>query len=324
MTRRIVVLGGTGFFGAAAVELLRGGCTVASRRTGVDVRDVASLRAFLREGDVVIDAAGPFHDRGTGLIEAACGVGADVLDLSDSLAYAERVAATEERVARAGIRVLTSCSSVSAIDAAFVRLSGIAKPERVRAFLAPASRRAGRGAVLASFFASLARPVRVRRGGALVPVAAWSESRAFAMPAPVGPVRGGLMETADALWLPRAWPSLRDAEFYVDPRVPLWTVRFPGARAFSWLGRVFGRVDGGVGAEIEGGDGAVVRCSLVAGDGAHRIAVAPAVIAARAIAEGRFEPRGLVPPDRQVDPDELMSVCASFGAALRREEGTGR
>jgi hypothetical protein len=314
MSRRIVVLGGTGFFGASIVELLRGECTVASRRTGVDVRDAASLRAFLRAGDVVIDAAGPFQERGTEFVAAACDVGADVLDLSDSLAYAERVVAMEERIARAGIRVLTSCSSVSAIDAAFVRLSGIARPERVRAFLAPASRRAGRGAVLASFFASLGRDVRVRRGGTLVSVPAWSESRAFAMPAPVGPVCGGLMETADALLLPRAWPSLRDVEFYVDPRVPLWAVRLPGARALSWLGRIFGRVDGGVAAEIDG-----VRCSLVAGDGAHRIAVAPAVLAARSIAEGRFEARGLVAADRCVDADELVRFCESLGATFQRE-----
>ena len=50
--RRIVVAGGMGFFGAAAVERLRAdGCDplVASRRTGLNVEDSESIRRFLRE-----------------------------------------------------------------------------------------------------------------------------------------------------------------------------------------------------------------------------------------------------------------------------------
>lgn len=61
--RRVVVLGGAGLFGGAAVELLR--------RHGVD--------------PVALDAVEPFQDRSTALVETAADVGADVVDISDGL-----------------------------------------------------------------------------------------------------------------------------------------------------------------------------------------------------------------------------------------------
>ncbi len=43
------------------------------------------------------------------------------------------------------------------------------------------------------------------------------------------------------------------------------------------------------------------------------VPIAPAVLAAKRIAGGRFEETGLVPPDRQVDPDELCGFLESEG-----------
>ena len=101
---------------------------IAARRPGVDLvidaEDPASIRAALRERDVVIDAAGPFQRRSTVLVESCMTLGCDVIDVSDSLDYARRLRALERRIESAGIRVLTSCSSVSAVSAALVRLSG--------------------------------------------------------------------------------------------------------------------------------------------------------------------------------------------------------
>ena len=36
------------------------------------------------------------------------------------------------------------------------------------------------------------------------------------MPPPVGRIRGSLFENADAVYLPRIWPSLREVAMYVD------------------------------------------------------------------------------------------------------------
>src|SRR5262249_34132218 len=114
--RRIVVIGGRGVFGAAAIELLRrDGLSplVASRRPGPDLTadaDVAvSLRTALRSRDVVIDAAGPFQQRSTTLVETCLSIGCDVIDLADSFDYVSQVQALAQPIADAGVRVLTAC-----------------------------------------------------------------------------------------------------------------------------------------------------------------------------------------------------------------------
>ena len=126
MSRRIVVIGGTGLFGGAAVELLRAegvAPLVAARRAArdsgrppdlrLDAEDPAALRAALLPGDVVLDAAGPFQERSAALVEAALDVGGDVIDLSDSLGHFLKIDALRPRIEAKGIRVLTSCSSVT-------------------------------------------------------------------------------------------------------------------------------------------------------------------------------------------------------------------
>ncbi|MBI1901740.1 MAG: saccharopine dehydrogenase NADP-binding domain-containing protein, partial [Planctomycetia bacterium] len=67
---------------------------VASRRAGADLvldaEDPASLRAALRPGDVILDAAGPFQRRSTALVEAAIDRRCDVVDLADGLHYVDQ------------------------------------------------------------------------------------------------------------------------------------------------------------------------------------------------------------------------------------------
>ena len=57
-----------------------------------------SIRSVMRAGDVVIDAAGPFHARSTALIESAIEIGFDVVDINDNLRYAESVVALQSRI----------------------------------------------------------------------------------------------------------------------------------------------------------------------------------------------------------------------------------
>src|SRR5262245_1712962 len=118
--RRVVVLGGLGFFGRAATEQLRKfGVHVrtASLRPGadlqIDANDAQSIRAAISAGNIVLDAAGPYHGRSTALIDTAIDVGFDVVDLNDDLSYAESVLARESQIVEAGIRVLPSSSTVS-------------------------------------------------------------------------------------------------------------------------------------------------------------------------------------------------------------------
>jgi hypothetical protein len=337
--RRIIVLGASGFFGAAAVELLRADGVrplTASRRADADVRldveDPSSLCAALRPGDVVLDTVGPFQDRTMALAEAALEVGFDLIDISDSLAYVANLYDLQARIEAAGIRVLTACSSISAISAAIVRLSELQHPVRVTGVLIPASRHTANPGAAGSLLRSVGRPVRVLRDGQLATRVGWRESREFQMPLPMGGVRGYLFESADALTLPRVWPELRTVDFYVDSRVPgLNTVLAVAARSPALrrvverlqapglaLARALGSARGCLAHEIENSDGRLVRCALIGSGRGYLTPIVPAVLAVRAIAEGRFAPGGLVPPDRQVEPGELVDYLGSIGVNMIR------
>ncbi|HYS06905.1 MAG TPA: saccharopine dehydrogenase NADP-binding domain-containing protein [Candidatus Dormibacteraeota bacterium] len=332
--RRVVVVGGTGFFGRVAAERLRSHgvrAVLASRRAGaelrVDVENRSSMKTSLKPYDVVLDAAGPFQARTTALIEAAIETGFDVVDLSDSLRYAERVADLRLRIEAAGVRVLTSCSSVSAVGAAAIHLSGVEKPVRLDVVLRPATRDTAHRATARALFESVGRPIRVLRDGRLTQVTGWRESRRLRLPATGRRIRAYLSESADALLLQPAWPSLRRIEFHVDAHVPgmnlllALSARSQAIRravgALLPLGlalcRLFGSRGGGILFEVEDSDGALVTLALQAPAKSYLVAIAPAVLAARAIAEGRFKPTGLVPPEQHAEASELAAYLGSLG-----------
>jgi hypothetical protein len=335
--RRIVVIGGRGFFGTAAAELLRrDGLSplVASRRAGSDVladaEDPASLQSALRSHDVVIDAAGPFQRRSTTLVETCLTIGCDVIDLADSLDYVSRVQALEPAIGSAGVRVLTACSSVSAVSAALVRLSGVQAPVRLSVFLAPATRNTSTAGTSASLLSTLDGPVRVLRGGSLVERQPFGESRPYGFPAPVARVSGWLAGSPDAITLPRIWPTLRDVDFWVDTRRDVLNSLFAAASRSGWLrtavraghgiGRrltkYLGSTSGGFGIEVEDANGVRRSTGFLHPTQSYIVAVAPAVLAARQIAAGRFVSTGstgLIPADRHVDPLELVGYLRGSG-----------
>jgi hypothetical protein len=338
IVRRIIVLGGLGHFGHAAAEQLGAFSLpfkVASRRGGagilINANDASSIRAVLQPNDIVIDAAGPFHTRNTSLVETAIEVGFDVIDINDDLSYAERVLELAPRIEAAGIRVLTSSSTVSAVATAVVRHSGIARPRSVTTFLAPASRRTANAGAALSLLRCVGRRVRVLCDGRLQDFPGWSYPRSFRMPRPLGAIRGRLFESADAVHLPRIWSSLRDVAMYVDTNtlganaVLQVAARSPALRRLlerhvRWgavIARMFGSSAGGVGYEIEGASGQIVRAALVARENSYVVAVAPAVLAAQALAEDRFSPRGLVSPDQHVDPSSLFTFLQSKSIQLQ-------
>ncbi len=336
--RRVIVLGGLGQFGRTAADQLNSlGIPVqtASRSAAADLQIDAdnpdSIRSALRTGDVVIDAAGPFHARTPALVEAAIEIGFDLVDINDDLRYAETVLALAPRVEAAGIRVLSSASTVSAVSAAVVAHSGIAAPRRINSFLVPASRHTANAGAALSLIRSVGRPARVLRDGELQEREGWSDPHCFEMPPPIGRICGRLFESADGAYLPRIWPTLRDVAMYVDTNTPgvngllrlaaRWrAVRRLLERQVAWstrIARTFGSSAGGIGYEIEDAAGRVARHAIVSDKNSFVVAVAPAALAARSIAEDRFPHRGLVLPDRHVEPQELFAFLRSAGIGIR-------
>lgn len=335
--RRVIVLGGLGHFGRAAADMLRMrnvAVLAASRGPGadllIDAESAASLSAGLRENDLVIDAAGPFQSRSTRLVEAAVRTGFDIIDLNDSLSYAEKILALEPQITAASIRVLSGASTVSAVSAAVIRQSGMAAPRSFTAFLAPATRHTANAGAARSLVESVGRPVRVWRDGRMQAVAGWSEPRHFPLPPPVGPISARLFESADALLLPRIWPTLQHVALHVDPRAPglnallrlatlspvFRRVLASQMRLGTRIARVIGSAAGGLGYEIAADNRTVARYAITAAQSSQRTAVAPAVRAALNILENHFEFRGLVPPDKHAAAPELFALLKEHGIHL--------
>jgi hypothetical protein len=84
----------------------------------------------------------------------------------------------------------------------------------------------------------------------------------------------------------------------------------------AWIARAIGSDAGGVGYEIEDVHGTVARVAVLSEKNGHITAVAPAVLAARAIITGRFASSGLVLPDQHVEPSELVAYLRSTGIAV--------
>jgi saccharopine dehydrogenase-like protein len=333
---RVIVVGGSGFFGAAAADALRREgqrVLVASRRPSaglrMDAEDAGSIHAALAPGDVVIDAAGAFQRRSTTLLEACLSIGCDVIDLADSLDYVSNVQALSMRVTAPRTRVLTACSSVSAVSAALVRLAGVEAPVRVSTFLAPATRNTSTPATTWSFFSAIGRDVRLLRDGALVQRPALSETRALGFPPPVGPVSAMLAESADAIMLPKVWPTLKHVDFWVDARRSVFNrllavaARMPRVlslvRAIEPAGRPLAKLagarSGGFAVVVEDANGRRVAAGFVDSAQSYLVAVAPAILATRHLAAGSFDATGFVPADQQVNPFELREWLQRAGVS---------
>lgn len=321
-----------GFFAGVIARLLDNKGIAATRpaRSELDVEDAASLRRFLRAGDVLVDAAGPFQSRSTASLESAIELGVDVVDMNESLGYARRVESLRARIAAGGITVRSACSAVSTVAAALVRRSGIERPLRVSALVAPASRETAHDATLGALLASVGAPIELWRDGAFAPAVGWRVSRRFELPG----ARGYLVESVLSFDLPPIWPSLRGVDTWTDTRTPgangvlSLVARAPATRAVAiasvplgaLLARTFGTRAGGFGLEIEDDRGRLAHFWLSAARGSYVIAAAPAALAARMLIEERGTDRGLVRPDRHVPVDALMSYLEALGMRLEQRE----
>jgi hypothetical protein len=333
---RIIVAGARGFFGSAVVRILRAEGNeplTASRRSGIDllldVEDRASIRAAIRPHDVIVDATAPFQKRTAALVDEAIAIGADVVDLSDSLSYARLMWTRDDAARERGVRVLNACSSVSVLSAFGIERSGIRRPVALHGFLAPAARYTAHRGVAESLMASVGRSIDVRRAGELRHARGWIETREFAGLRR----RGHMTEMADTFTLPRVYPSLRDVDFWVDPntrgagallglvaRVPAFApIAAQLARHGAPLARLAGSGEGVLAYEIEGAAGEHATV-MFTGRESFLLAAIPAALAAMRLASGEPCPAGIVPVDRQVSADALAAALTRYGIGMERRD----
>lgn len=317
--KRIIILGGTGFFGGVIADKLRAAGlepTLVSRSSAefrIDADNPEDLRAHLKQRDLVIDAAGPFQKRSPALIEAAARIGFDVIDINDSAEYTTMVHQHEAPVASAGIRVLTACSSLSTVSAAVLGMSSVSQPRRLTVYLRPASRHTASHGSVSSFLTSLVgRPRTIHFGE------------------PLGTRHGLTVKTVDSVTLPKLFPSLREIELVVDAGIPgvNTTLRYPDLQKLAVrheskliaLARRIGPKTGILAYEIVATGGQ--KHQFFTGANAHLAAVIPAVMAAQSIAAGKFPHRGLVPPTQHVSAEALFEAMWREGIEVFPPWGT--
>jgi saccharopine dehydrogenase-like protein len=315
--KRVVIIGGYGFFGRLIAERLSAAGLqpiVTSRSRGelrIDANNPEDLRKNLKQRDLVIDAGGPFQKRSPALIEAARRIGFNVIDLSDSPEYTSMIYTQETPIQAAGIRVLTACSSLSAVSAAVLKSWSVEEPRRLSAYLVPASRYTTTPATLASFLAS-----------------AQGAFRMFHFPRPLGIRAGVTVRSVDSVTLPRIFPTLRTTELVVDLHIPFVNLLLLGAARWPAIPQLIerhkstalglahriGLKRGVLAYELASKVGHKYR--IFTGEKSYMLAVLPAVQAALAIAEGRFTHRGVVPPTEHVDPAQLFDAARQEGIEM--------
>jgi len=182
----ILLLGASGVFGSRLAERLAPepgiALTLAGRRREplVMVRDRiggGAIRILDRDWieardlagyDMVIDAAGPFQNSGTRLVEAALEAGIDYVDLADGREWVVGFAERFDRRARlAGVRLVTGASSIPALSHAVLDelTAGWQRIDTIRIGIFPGNR-APRGlSVVEAILSYAGKPFRVFRNG---------------------------------------------------------------------------------------------------------------------------------------------------------------
>ncbi|MDH3229190.1 MAG: saccharopine dehydrogenase NADP-binding domain-containing protein [Alphaproteobacteria bacterium] len=320
------VLGGT-----AAIRVLD--------RDRVTPADLEALHAAF-----VIDAAGPFQDSRTALIEAAIDAGCHYIDLADGREFVSNIRRFGAAAQRANVAVLSGASSTPALSHAVLDglTEGWRRIDTLRVAISPGNR-APRGlAVMQAILSWAGRPVRVFRDGGWTTAPGWGASRRIEFPG-LGVRLAALCETPDLdLMVERYEPRIA-AEFLAGLELRIlhyglalaalpvrcgWLRSLlPLARPLRFLAtllRPFGSDRGGMVVEASGRDAgdrpAIARWSLVAEAGTGPYVPTLAALAlVRQVRDGCLAFRGAAPCTGILTLDEFAPDFARLGIVTATE-----
>jgi saccharopine dehydrogenase-like NADP-dependent oxidoreductase len=232
---KVVVLGGTGNFGARICRALAGHADI---ELIVAARDMDRARAFAsqqraraaaldtgRPGfpdllailrpDLVIHTAGPFQGQDHGVALAAAAAGSHYIDLADGRRFVCDFAPAVDAPFRAAQRTaITGASTVPALSSAVVdaHLSQFWRLDAIDCCIAPAQRAPRGPATVAGVLSYCGGPVQVWKDGR------WQEQSGWADPQPVKFARlktrrGALCDIPDLELFPQRYPGVTDVMF---------------------------------------------------------------------------------------------------------------
>jgi hypothetical protein len=182
---RVIVLGGTGNFGARivralrddpAIELLvagrRGASVPGAERVKAVVLDIAEMELGRRLRDLspelVIHCVGPFQGQDYRVATATLDAGAHYLDLADGREFVTQFAKEmNEKAVNVGRTAITGVSTLPALSSAVVEelRQGLSSIESIEVIIAPGQRAPRGRATLEAVFSYLGSPFPVWRRG---------------------------------------------------------------------------------------------------------------------------------------------------------------
>ena len=255
MTRRVLLLGGTGVFGSRIARLLAGTLDAEFILAGRDPARASALAAQLRSlgagarplvlerergrlaavlGDerpaLLIDASGPFQAYGHDIPLLCIARGIPYLDIADDRAFVTGIRALDPAARRASVPVLSGASSVPCLSGAAAEelAEGLDMVESVRSWISPGNRAPRGRSVVRAVLAGVGRPLRWRQDGAWRTVHGWQDLRRVQVPG-LGRRWLSACDVPDLELLPERWPGLREATFHAGLELAplhlgLWTL----------------------------------------------------------------------------------------------------
>ncbi len=247
---KVLLIGASGVFGSRLAERAIAEPDVALTLAGRNLDNLLSLQrrlesnytllqinrdtitaADLTDFDLVIDAAGPFQNSTTAVIQAAIEAGVDYVDLADGREFVAQIGQFDDAARAAGVAIITGASSVPAlshavIDAVTVGWRAI---DTIKIGIFPGNR-APRGlAVVKAILSYAGKPVRVFLDGAWHSLPAWGHTHRWPI-AMVGKRWASICDTPDLDLLVARYNPRRSAEFFAGLELGLLHL---GLAAFS-------------------------------------------------------------------------------------------
>lgn len=319
--KHAIVFGGYGTFGShVARELVRLGVTVViagrdaakaeafARRFGpphrgiaVDLTDLASCRAALRDAPVAVHCAGPFAALGPGLLDACLDTGCDYVDLAEDRAYTRVVRLHDDVFRDRGLTAVHGCSSLPGLSGALaLRLCEAltSPPTTARVTLFIGNNNPKGDAAVRSMLAGLGRPLRAPQGT----LYGFRDREVVPLPPPFGPRAVYNFNSPEYDLFPRRF-GVREVRVKVGFEVRLATAGLAllarlgsgyGPRTASWLEwfggwfRTLGTSGGAVMTELFAADGSSCRAAVVARRDGQRMAALPCALIANALCRERM------------------------------------
>ncbi|WP_178130691.1 SDR family oxidoreductase [Reyranella sp. CPCC 100927] len=264
---RVVVIGGTGAFGARVCRLLAhdpGIAVVIAARSkqpavalaaelcrqhdrhdivaatlDVEATDWADNLARLG-ADAVIHTAGPFQESDYRVAEACIRLGIHYVDLADARAFVCGVGVLDAAARQAGVLVASGASSVPALsDAAIDHLTeGLSRVDTIDIAITPGNRAPRGRATIAAILSYVGHPVRLWRGGTWTDGIGWQDlhRRVLALPdgAGLGKRWFSLCDVPDLALLPARYDVRERVAFHAGLELSILHV---GLWLLSWLVR---------------------------------------------------------------------------------------